>query len=187
MAVKVGGSSPWGKIQHVKQVADGVYSVSTAGHGGLKLDAKQNAKMPAALKVAGGWYEEDEAWSLVAIGLPEYFSDEVVAGAEKIVKDWYPDEYEAFTGKVLLPGESSQKDKKAFLAAHANDWLVNSAVGSWHEDCPEGLVLVWAKQNGQNETQFYVPAEEYAARGAHGFVVDPAKHAKFGSALKISA
>ena len=30
-------SSPWGKIQHIKKKTDGVYEVSTAGHGGIMV------------------------------------------------------------------------------------------------------------------------------------------------------
>jgi len=51
--------SPWGKVQVQYNYADGVDCVSTAGHGGLKLDRKHNAMIPKIFRRQGGWYEED--------------------------------------------------------------------------------------------------------------------------------
>lgn len=51
--------TPWGKAQTVTTVAPGIVVVDTAGHGGVKLDRKRNAKIPMAARLHGGWYEED--------------------------------------------------------------------------------------------------------------------------------
>jgi len=61
-----GSSSPWGKIQHVTQLAPGAWSVSTAGHGGIKLDATRNRRVPKGARQPGGWYEEDCQWAIAA-------------------------------------------------------------------------------------------------------------------------
>jgi len=57
--MREGDRSPWGKIQHVQTLGEGAWFVSTAGHGGIKLDRKRNAAIPSGARMAGGWYEED--------------------------------------------------------------------------------------------------------------------------------
>ncbi len=61
-----GSQSPWGKVQHVKELAHGAYQVDTAGHGGVKLDAARNRKVPSEARMPGGWYEEDCKWAIAA-------------------------------------------------------------------------------------------------------------------------
>jgi hypothetical protein len=51
--------TPWGKAQSVETILPGVMVVSTAGHGGIKLDTVRNAKVPKDCRRRGGWYEED--------------------------------------------------------------------------------------------------------------------------------
>jgi hypothetical protein len=60
--------SPWGAVQHGERLADGVFFVSTAGHGGIKLDRARNALVPEVFRKEGGWYEEDCDWAI-----PMYF------------------------------------------------------------------------------------------------------------------
>src|SRR5271165_6274308 len=67
-------NSPWGKVDHTEELAPGIWSVSTPGHGGLKLSTQRNGMMPPYMKRAGGWYEEDCEWSLVALVFPEVFT-----------------------------------------------------------------------------------------------------------------
>lgn len=64
----------WGPSQHCKTVADGIQQVSTASHGGYKLDAIRNALVPAYMRQAGGWYEEDCDWAIVAVIFPAAFA-----------------------------------------------------------------------------------------------------------------
>jgi hypothetical protein len=60
-APRPGHGSPWGTIQHIEPLADGVVFVSTASHGGAWLSEEAQARMPAAIKPMHGrrWYEED--------------------------------------------------------------------------------------------------------------------------------
>ncbi len=60
--------SPWGAVQHGEKLADGVFIVSTAGHGGIKLDRARNALIPHLFRREGGWYGED-----CDIAIPMYF------------------------------------------------------------------------------------------------------------------
>ena len=61
----VGGSSPWGQIQHAETFADGLVMVSTASHGGLWVRPDLESLIPANCKSIArqyaptGWYEED--------------------------------------------------------------------------------------------------------------------------------
>jgi hypothetical protein len=57
--MREGQSSPWGRIQYVREMGPGAWAVSTAGHGGVKLDRGRNAKVPKPARHPGGWYEED--------------------------------------------------------------------------------------------------------------------------------
>jgi hypothetical protein len=59
--------SRWGPIQTKSELAPGVWSVSTAGHGGIKLSRERNAAVPAYLRREGGWYEEDCEWAIAAV------------------------------------------------------------------------------------------------------------------------
>jgi hypothetical protein len=51
--------SPWGAVDHGERIAEGVFFVSTPSHGGFKLAAALNLRIPAAFRREGGWYEED--------------------------------------------------------------------------------------------------------------------------------
>ena len=57
--------TPWGDAQDVIDVAEGIKWVSTASHGGYKLDRKRNAQVNEVWRQAGGWYEEDCDWAKI--------------------------------------------------------------------------------------------------------------------------
>ncbi len=173
--------TPWGASQGATVYAEGVTSHSTAGHGGFKLSAERNRKVHPMLRSAGGWYEEDAAWAIVALTFPHLFTAYERRCAERTVKDSWPDAWEAIFGTVLQPGESYEKDRRAFEQAHALDWLVASAITSNHEP---GFVEVVATLGGKRgpgteERRFLVPCDEYRI-GRFGFVVDAARHQLYG-------
>lgn len=87
----------------------------------------------------------------------------------------------AIFGTILMPGESHEKDRRAFEAAHVQDWIVASAITSKHEP---GFVEVVATLGGKRgpgteERRFFVPSEDYSV-GRFGFVVDEARHQVYG-------
>lgn len=170
-------STPWGPSQGATFYAEDVVFHSTASHGGFHLSAARNAKVHPMLRVAGGWYEEDEAWAIVAIAFPHLFTAFERRGAERTLKDSWPDEWETIFGTILQPGESRLKDQRAFDREHANDWIVVSAITSDHE---EGFVEVVATPGGRRgegteERRFLVPSGEYRV-GRFGFVIDEDRH-----------
>src|SRR3954469_18332191 len=53
-------TSPWGPVQHAHAIGSaGIWQVSTAGHGGIKVPAALNEKINPAWRNTDGWYEED--------------------------------------------------------------------------------------------------------------------------------
>ena len=98
----------------------------------------------------------------------------------KSLKDGCPDAWEAIFGTVLQPGESVEKDRRAYEREHAADWIVVSAITSGHQ---KGFVecvatLGGRRGAGSEERRFLVPAGEHAV-GRFGFVIDPDRHAVY--------
>ena len=177
----VGKSSPWGKIQAEELVTDGIWIVSTPSHGGFKLDREANAGMPAELRLDGGWYEEDCAWSHVVVAYPTLFSEDKQRNARTSLRDWEPDLFESFFGEPVKPGESVIRDQETFDKKHQDDFVVTAAYGDWAGWVPSGFVGVLARKGGRNsrdgeERYFLVPEQEYDARGKFSFVVELGRH-----------
>ncbi len=76
-------NTPWGYAQHQHKITDGVYEVSTAGHGGIlvRADVASNLLSPDA--IAKGWlwngreysYEEDCDWAIFAYEQPHLYAE----------------------------------------------------------------------------------------------------------------
>ena len=183
----IGSSTPWGICDHARKLADGIVSVSTPRHGGIHLSDDLNAAMPAPFRGRSGWYEEDCEWAVVALVYPYAFTAKEMESAHRTVMNWMPEAYEAWSGVVLQPGQSSKKDEDTFLKEHPEDWVVVSATGDWSTSVPKGWVGAIATQ-GQNyrhrpnrlkDRAFLVPAADYAdpqKRCPVGFICDPALH-----------
>lgn len=175
-------SSPWGAVQDATELADGVWFVHTASHGGIHLSSQRNRRIPARFRSAAGWYEEDCEWSIAALANPDAFpkhQDE----ARRTAMDWEPDAFEAITGERIPSGGSFKRDEAAFYQEHAEDWLAVAASGDWADWVPSGMVGVTAVQGGRErdphlirQRVFFVPVAEYQARGRFAFVIDPARH-----------
>lgn len=169
--------TPWGPSQTATIHAEGVFEHSTASHGGFHLASYRNARVHPMLRTDDGWYEEDCAWSIVAITFPDLFTAYERRCAERTLKDWWPDAWEAIFGTILGPGESHERDRRAFEAEHRDDWIVVSAITSSHQP---GFVECVATPGGKRDAatpkrRFLVPSAEYTA-GRFGFVIDPGLH-----------
>jgi hypothetical protein len=176
-----GTSTPWGKADHASVYGPGVTFYGTPRHGGFKVSKARNDAAPPALRNADGWYEEDCEWAKVALAFPVLFTARERRQAERSLRDWDPEAWEAHFGRDLEPGESMTKDDKLARVRHAGDWIVTAATIS---DERPGMVETWAKLGGDRhsdeERRFWIPAEEYSARGRIGFVVDTARHEEMG-------
>ena len=89
-------TTPWGTPDHVQQVADGVWLISTPSHGGFYLDETRNARVPMSWQQGSfrqqgmrGWYEEDCDAPLVVMSLPELFDADEVRRAHDFLQMWW--------------------------------------------------------------------------------------------------
>lgn len=89
MFMRTGMSSPWGTVQDVEVIADGIVYVSTASHGGiwvapelLHLLTDEMKDYAAYWSGSPQWFEEDCAAQCVVVSFPEYF------GAEQVERAW---------------------------------------------------------------------------------------------------
>jgi hypothetical protein len=178
--------TPWGYADQVEEVSEGILKVSTPSHGGFKLDRIRNSQVPSALRNKGGWYEEDCEYAKVIVSFPRVFLDESQqARACRTLKDHFPEAYEEWTGEVLQPGDSYNKDRKSFYEKHANDWIgISASSGTSFDPVPEGFVKVTAARGGRSLTppyslpavkDFLVPKDEYVTN-RFGFIVDSSRY-----------
>ena len=140
--------TPWGESQGVTEVYPGILSVSTSSHGGYKLDRKRNSQVDEVWRKAGGWYEEDCEWAIVALTFKSEFSAETVEGAVRTLKNWLPVEYILATGEQVSLEESSKLREIAAKEAAKGKLQSFVAWGSWNPLVPEGFVGVCAKVDG---------------------------------------
>jgi hypothetical protein len=101
--IPLGARAPWGPSQGSKVYAQGVTSHSTAGHGGFKLSDERDRKVHPLLRAAGGWYEEDECWAIVAITFPHLFTTLERFHAQQTIKDSCSDAWETIFSTILAP------------------------------------------------------------------------------------
>ena len=175
-----GTHTPWGRSQGGTVYAEGIVSHATAGHGGFKLSDERNRKVFWMLRDESGWYEEDVCWAIVAITFPHLFTTLERRHAEETVKNSWPDAWETVFGMVLEPGEFRTKDRRAFEAEHAADWIVVSAITcEQQKGFIETIATLGGKRGaGTEERRFLVPADQYGV-GRFGFVIAPDRHATY--------
>jgi hypothetical protein len=187
-SVRMTCSTPWGASQSATVYADGIVSHTTAGHGGFQLCSARNARIHPTLRADGGWYEEDAAWAVVALTFPDLFTAYERKCADQTIRDSWPDAWEAISGRFLAPGESYEKDARAFARKHAGDWIVISALRSNHHPGKTEVIATIGGRRGERvpERRFLVPSDEYAT-GRFGFVIDEARHAAYDGPSSFAA
>jgi len=181
-----GMKTPWGRADNVHKLVEGIWFVGTPGHGGLKVSAALNKKIPETVRADGGWYEEDLAYNWVVVFFPELVERNVVQGtvedAHTTLRNWFPNEYERVFGLALDASQSRVRREDLFRAAHGNDWIVIAAWGDWHQSVPKGMVGVCcqpahlARRRGAPERYFLVPKADYDSQELKtpiGFICDP--------------
>ena len=169
-----GGHSPWGRIQDVEPIVKDVWSVSTPGHGGLKLSRRYNARMPAYMRSPGGWYEEDIRWSLPVLVFAAEFADQpkLVQAAHETAKNWHPVWYERFTGHAVPLAESSTLRRRAFERANEDNWIGRSARSIDGGEVRVVAVRGCNRQVGDPERTYIVAGDRYDARSPYGYIID---------------
>lgn len=98
-----GSSSPWGPVQTIEELLDGVVLVTTAGHGGVWLSQARLAEIPAELQGlnrfgGGSWFEEDCEILICVWTFPDAFNraggrrEEIAQG----LAHWFADAWKAY-------------------------------------------------------------------------------------------
>lgn len=178
--IKEGYPTPWGSADNVTHLAPGMASVSTPGHGGIKLSPARNKEVDPTWARGNGFYEEDCEWAITAITFPEGFSEEHQRYAHESARRWFPDEYEAVVGKdpakygvtdykPIAPGESLVRDEKVFFAENS-DKVQRAWSASYSKDHPgmtEVTVSDVTSTGARTGTSrvILVPSEEYSSVG----------------------
>ncbi|MBX5206804.1 DUF7007 domain-containing protein [Rhizobium sp. NZLR11] len=183
--VSVRTSTPWGQSQHAVLYAPGIVAHTTASHGGFALSPDRNRLIAPGLRTDDGFYEEDCAWVAVAATYPNLSTDFEKRQADDILRDVYPEAWEARHGQVLQPGQSRAKDRSRFDRDNANRWVVVSAIQSRQHP---GFVECIAMLGGRRSTGCRAPADEQRRYlvdealydiGAFGFVIDEARDRRY--------
>jgi hypothetical protein len=177
---RMSASTPWGSSQLATIYGPGVVSHSTAGHGGFHLSADCNRLIDPALRKDSTWYEEDCEWAAVALTFPDLFTAYERKCADETIRHSWPETWERIHGRILADGESHSKDRRAFEEAHADDWIVNSAIYSGqHAGMTEVVATKGGLRGAGAERRFLVPSEDYGTRGQFGFVIDETRHQSY--------
>ncbi|MCQ4121360.1 DUF7007 domain-containing protein [Rhodococcus tibetensis] len=135
---RIPASSPWGSVQYGSTLADGIITVSTAGHGGVRISPQRLRQMPSALRLGRRrWFEEDCESALVAVAFADdlELDDRRRELAAQSVADWFPTAWEAHFGRTLQPGQSYVRDKETFTVANADRMVADSATQHSRDQC----------------------------------------------------
>ena len=151
--------SPWGQIDHIERYAEGIFQVSTPGHGGLMIRKSVGNKLlslPARKRAIDyrGWYayEEDCDWAIAGfelwdqgIRLPRTTREDMI----KTLSSWNADYLEEIGVK---PDPESykfyQKRKEDEERRKRNDPdLIVAAWGDWYTKKPKVTQVVTASDD----------------------------------------
>lgn len=186
--------SPWGKIQDAAKIRSGFTNVSTAGHGGIRVSNKWASKLPEVALKKGiqyanyWWFEEDVAYAIPFFAFRLSDDQEKIDYVEGKLKDWYPDIYEALTGKKVEESESRVLRQRSFAEKTKDSMVAVSA-----KLAKSGDVEVYACRGGRGQDgnyrseleRFIVPVEEYDQRFKENewgvFIIDENRHEKVNS------
>lgn len=167
MDIKEGDPSPWGNVQTSRKIADGVYEISTASHGGILVhkSVEKTLLSEEAGKIGfleNGWhgYEEDaEACipirELIDRGIfeiPSHYSgtkEEYIAMIDDSIRYWFPEYWETRTARLEASSHAAPEDIAAALLPEdtfvPNSWSVHEAHRAYlalKQEHPDNLILV---------------------------------------------
>ena len=97
MNITHGSPTPWGPAQSADDIGEGIYHVTTAGHGGYYVPTPKLRAIPehaqryaAQWSGSRNWYEEDCAWAAVALAFPHLFPARALPVAEECRARYFP-------------------------------------------------------------------------------------------------
>jgi len=125
--------SPWDEVQQCETIAEGIYSVSTAGHGGIMIaeELAPYVLSPEALSEGmreGGYYcyEED---ALQCIPLRELYDKGILNDEHSYFKAYHVKTEE--NGRIPF-SSATDEEKKRFIAEWNN--TVNESLATWNKE-----------------------------------------------------
>ena len=141
-APRQGHASPWGTIQHVEPLADGVVFVSTASHGGAWLSPAAQARMPATIVPMHGrrWYEEDcEICAVLLVFGPAEKFDRTAAILS--LAQYTPDWLDAIAPLAACVNAAQVRRIRDLHDSYARD--AKPDFGAWRRGSVNGAVEGW--------------------------------------------
>ena len=125
--------SPWDEVQQCETISEGIYSVSTAGHGGIMIaeELAPYVLSPEALSEGmreGGYYcyEED---ALQCIPLRELYDKGILNDEHSYFKAYHVQSEE--NGRIPF-SSATDEEKKKFIAKWNN--TVNESLAEWNKE-----------------------------------------------------
>jgi len=125
--------TPWGNSQTTRKIADGITSVSTAGHGGYRISPARWAQLERILPnfqsfTGPYWLEEDSDWAAAPLCWPEYFADADIWNALRSIGRWHTEvDLEAYD--KTLQGVECQRRAAAFAETIKGKWEIGGCGG----------------------------------------------------------
>lgn len=84
---------PWGDIQETQRIADGIYYITTASHGGYLVSGKRWDEMPEHFRKCSltddNWFEHDMSWCGVVLAYPDCFPPALYHIAKQLYREVY--------------------------------------------------------------------------------------------------
>lgn len=172
--VRIPKETPWGSRDYFTRLnpQGTVVEVGTASHGGIGVHSSIELPahiLPQAMVTQGDtinetwrWFEEDLAWALVAIALPDLFESASLTMARDTVINWFPEIYEQHYGTKPTAAESMKVRERVLNEQLAGVYRPRTAFGDWAWNVPKGHVYVLGHRASDNSTEgFLVPDAEY--------------------------
>lgn len=159
--------SPWEEVQDCTVIASGIYSVSTAGHGGIMIAAELAPHILSPEAIAEGdrdreyyCYEEDVA---ICIPLRELY-DKGILGNSYFSCNYFKTDREAAKGKYILYTSLTNEEKEKAIASW--DKTLNESLAHWYPEYWQAYLQVKAKTQRQDKTDLNAVLDQSELGGA---------------------
>lgn len=159
--------SPWEEVQDCTVIAAGIYSVSTAGHGGMMIEEELAPHILSPEAVAegdrdGGYYcyEEDAA---ICIPLRELY-DKGILGNSYFSRSYFKTDREGANGKYIPYTSLTDEEKEKAIALW--DKTLNESLAHWYPGYWQSYLQAKAKTQRKDKTDLNVVLDQSELGGA---------------------